>query len=278
MINWLNAWSWGRLSSILQNAVIRPKNLIVPWFISDFFKASVRINSLFITLKIGFFERSAHCGSCWKASSSMKVWAHKSTSVSSSCGWKTLTRKSSRKEVKVLMTISEPDGTTSLSRVRKSREGGRRMPILKTLGSTSNLCPVALPSCIALLVFAEMPLALFESDTSPGTDDFKINSRSSLSAASSVDLTSISDSLNILYEVLVTKGWQRWKISLHLFAITLVLLENAPTRGLTLTGSVRKVTVGCKVVMKKRTYLEPKLNRKRVTYVWKAHFTLVKFP
>lgn len=138
----------------------------------------------------------------------MKVCADSSTRVSSSCGWKTLTRKSSKKEVKVLMTMSDPGGTTSFNRLRKSSEGGRRMPMLNTLGSTSSLCPVALPSAIVLLLFEDKPFGLFESETSPGTDDFKMKSRSSLSVANSVDLTSMSDNLNIL---LLRSRWLLWK-------------------------------------------------------------------
>jgi hypothetical protein len=126
----------------------------------------------------------------------MKVCEDISASVSSSCGWKTFTRKSSRNDVRVLMTMSELGGTTSFKRPRKSSDGGSKMPMLNTLGSTSSLCPVALPSRLAL-VSATLSSALFESDTRPGTDDLRINSRSSRSCAMSGDLVLMSASLNI---------------------------------------------------------------------------------
>lgn len=150
-----------------------------------------------LTLKMGFLECCFHSGSCWNASSSMKVCADISTSVSSNCGRKTLIKKSSRNEVKVLITISVPCGTTSFNLFKKSSEGGSSVPILKTLGSTSSLCPVALPSRLVFWA-AVISSGLFESETRPGTDDLRMNSRSSLSVVSSDDLVSISASLNIL--------------------------------------------------------------------------------
>lgn len=82
--------------------------------------------------------------------------------VSSSDGWNTLTKKSSKKDVKVLSTIPElsscqhtedyaedenyPAGTISLMRFRKASDGGSKNPILKTLGSMRSLWPVAAPS------------------------------------------------------------------------------------------------------------------------------------
>ena len=46
-------------------------------------------------------------------------------------------------EVKVLMTMSDPGGTISRSLFKNETDGGSRQPILKTLGSTRILCPVA---------------------------------------------------------------------------------------------------------------------------------------
>lgn len=116
--------------------------------------------------------------------------------VSSSCGWKTLTKKSSKNEVKVLMLISAFDGTTSFNRFKKSSDGGNKMPMLKTLGSTSSLCPVALPSRL-VVVLVLTSSGRFESDTSPGTDVLRMTSRSSRSLESSAALVSTSDSLNM---------------------------------------------------------------------------------
>lgn len=124
------------MSSILHNAVIKPKNEMAP----------------FMT---GFFATVAHWGSWWKASRSLVVWLKRSRMVSSSDGWNTLTKKSSKKDVKVLRTIPEltsvsmymvylegrnyPAGTISFIRLRKAREGGSRKPMLKTLGSIRSL-------------------------------------------------------------------------------------------------------------------------------------------
>lgn len=146
---------------------------------------------------MGFLECSCHCASSWKVSASMNVCAHRSIRVSSSCGWKTLTRKSSRNEVSVLVTTSDPGGTTSFNRLRNPSEGGSNIPMLKTLGSTRSLCPVALPSCPWLLEFVATPLIRFESDTRPGTEDLSMCSKSSLSEAKVVDVISMSESLNI---------------------------------------------------------------------------------
>ena len=63
-----------------------------------------------------------------------------SVTVSSSCGRKTLIRKSSRKDVKVLDAISDSGGMMSRSRWRKTSDGGRSRPMLETSGSTRSLC------------------------------------------------------------------------------------------------------------------------------------------
>lgn len=90
-------------------------------------------------------------------------------------------------------------GTTSFKRVKKAREGGKRIPMLKTLGSTSSLWPVAersvsLESSVALVVTWEAT-----EETRPGTDDLRIKSKSSLSVAMSADLLSVSESLKRRY-------------------------------------------------------------------------------
>lgn len=163
-----------------------------------------------LTLKIGFFEYLAHCGSCWKASRSIKVCADISMRVSSNCGWKTFTRKSSRNEVKVLMTMSELGGTISFNLFKKSNDGGKSIPMLKTLGSIKSLCPVALPSRLVTCI-AESSGRL-ESDTNPGTEDFKINSRSSRSVVSSEDLVFMSESLNI--RLFLSRGAREYALPL----------------------------------------------------------------
>ena len=84
----------------------------------------------------------------------------------------------------------------SFNLVRKDREGGSRMPMLKTLGSTKSLWPVAERSSFfsfsVSFVAGVVPVA-----ARPGTDDLRMKSRSSFSIANSVDLLSVSASLNI---------------------------------------------------------------------------------
>lgn len=101
---------------------------------------------------------------------SISEWAHSSETVSSSCGWKTFTRKSSRNDVRVLFAISESIGTISFSRWRKEREGGKSRLMLKTLGSTSNLCPAAGPSTVKLSMLLPTPGRRTDFETSPGTE------------------------------------------------------------------------------------------------------------
>ena len=90
--------------------------------------------------------------------------------VSSSCGWNTLTRKSSRNDVNVLMAMSECGGTMSFNRSRKDSEGGRSSVILKTLGSTSSLCPATCPSLAILVSLWLTPDRRWDFETSPGTE------------------------------------------------------------------------------------------------------------
>ena len=57
----------------------------------------------------------------------------------------------------MLIAISEPCGTISLSRWRKDNEGGRRELMLKTLGSTSNLWLATEPSVVKLVLLCKTP-------------------------------------------------------------------------------------------------------------------------
>lgn len=99
---------------------------------------------------------------------SMSEWAHCSETVSSSCGWKTFTRKSSRNDVRVLIAMSESIGTMSFNRSRKESEGGKSRLMLKTFGSTSNLCPATGPSMVKLSL--PTPGRRTDFETSPGTE------------------------------------------------------------------------------------------------------------
>src|SRR3954454_22983472 len=117
--------------------------------------------------------------------------------ASSSCGWKTLIKKSSRNEVSVLMAMFELIGTISLRRCRNDNVGGSRRFILKTLGSTTSLWPAAALSEPAWHVSRLMPVVPRDFETRPGTDDFKMSSKSSCSFFIADDLLSISVNLNI---------------------------------------------------------------------------------
>lgn len=107
------------------------------------------------------------------------------------------------------MTMSEPDGTTSFRRLRKSRDGGNKIPMLKTLGSTSSLCPVALPSRLELALLV-VSWGTFELETRPGTEDFRMDSRLSRSSASSVDFASMSESLNM--RLFLSRGAREYRL------------------------------------------------------------------
>lgn len=154
------------------------------------------MQSRLLTLKMGLGDMEAQFGSSAKASGAMKVNVQRSVMASSSCGWKTLTKKSSKKEVKVPIAISESTGTRSLSRWMNDNEGGRRRPILNTLGSIRSLWPVPEFPCLDCDL---SPVVVFCDDlvTSPGTEDLNISSKSSRSAFISDDFLSISDNLNI---------------------------------------------------------------------------------
>lgn len=99
---------------------------------------------------------------------SMSEWVHSSETVSSSCGWKTFTRKSSRNDVRVLIAMSESIGTMSFNRWRKESEGGKSRLMLKTFGSISNLCPATGPSMVKLSL--PTPGRRKDFETSPGTE------------------------------------------------------------------------------------------------------------
>lgn len=101
-------------------------------------------------------------------------------------------RKSSRKDVRVLIAISELDGTTSLRRPRNVSEGGRSIAILNTLGSTKSRWPVALPSTRLVVKVWSDSSTLFESETKPGTEVVRMLCKSSLSKVRSDDLLSMS--------------------------------------------------------------------------------------
>lgn len=92
----------------------------------------------------------------------------------------------------------------SFSRWRKDSEGGRREPILKTFGSTRSLWPLTGLSLLVVAVFWLMPERLWDLETRPGTEDWRIWSRSRWSEAKSADFSSISDNLNTRYHQLAT--------------------------------------------------------------------------
>ena len=144
----------------------------------------------------------------------MKVNMHRSVIASSSCGWNTLIKKSSRKDVRVLITISESVGTISLRRDMKDREGGSKSPILNTLGLIKSLCPVPEWSLLDCNV---SPAAVFWPDfeTRPGTEERSISSNSSCSAFKS-DFWPISDNLKI-FCFFVNNGGPRayWMIAFY---------------------------------------------------------------
>ena len=143
----------------------------------------------------GLVECLDHCGSFWNASSARKDWVQRSVTVSSNCGWNTLTRKSSRNEVSVLMAISESGGTISVKRCKKDKEGGNRRLTLNTLGSVRSLWPTTGPSVAALLLLLPKSERLRDFDTKPGTDALRIWSRSPCSVARLAAVLSISANL-----------------------------------------------------------------------------------
>ena len=69
-----------------------------------------------VPLKTGRGEYFGHCGSSENASGSTIHLAQYSVIASSSCGWKTLIKKSSRNDVSVLIAIFEWIGTMSFRR------------------------------------------------------------------------------------------------------------------------------------------------------------------
>lgn len=155
--------------------------------------------------------------------------------------------------------ISESTGTISLSRWMKDREGGRRIPILKTLGSSKILCPVPelpLVGCGVSLVVA----FCLDLETSPGTEDLRISSNSSCSAFIS-ELCSISDNLNIFYNgkgQLLESNENYWPTYLILIAVACVLMM---ARVIFLCSrSKRRVPIGCEVVVHERPYLAKQIN------------------
>ena len=181
MINWVDVKSGGIVSRSWQKDLIKKKKVYEP-------------------LKMGWLACCVHCGSCWKASRSTKHWLHNSVTVSSSWGWKTLIKNSSRNEVSVLIAMPASWGTMSFSRWRNERDGGSSEPILNTLGSTSSLWPAGGPSWLCPTDDWGAPDRLWDLDTSPGTEISSIWSRSRWSLVRSADLRSISDNLKTRYE------------------------------------------------------------------------------
>src|SRR2546423_14541643 len=106
-------------------------------------KAVISDMKAIVPLKIGFGEYFGHCEASENASRSIIHLVQYSVIASSSCGWKTLIKKSSRNEVRVLMAMLELTGTISLRRWRKDNVGGSKRLTLNTLGSTTSLCPAA---------------------------------------------------------------------------------------------------------------------------------------
>lgn len=113
--------------------------------------------------------------------------------------------KLSKKDVSVLMTISEVRGTMSLIRWMKDSAGGKSRLILNTVGEISSLCPV--PEFSRLDRLRSLGEVLWRDlDTRPGTDERRISSNSSCSAFISDDFLSTSSSLNSFYNAVRKPG------------------------------------------------------------------------
>lgn len=151
------------------------------------------------TWSIGLGASSRQRGASWNASRLTYDSVHSSIIVSSSCGWNTLTRKSSRNDVSVLTAMPESKGTMSLSRWRKEREGGSRMAILKTLDSVRSLW-VAAPPLDERSLPVLAPEHPGDFDTRPGTEFCNILLRSCCSSERFLALWSTSARLKRRYE------------------------------------------------------------------------------
>src|SRR5271155_728072 len=144
-------------------------------------KAWMRDIKAIVPLKIGLGECFDHNGSSEKASRSIIHCVQSSVTASSNCGWNMLMRKSSRKDVSVLIGISELMGTMSFRCCKKASDGGRRIVMLKTLGSMSSLCPAAEISDADRSAELITPVFVRDLETRPGTEVFRISSSSSCS-------------------------------------------------------------------------------------------------
>lgn len=171
---------------------------------------------------MGFAAFCRQCGSSWNASRVMYDSAQRSVTVSSSCGRNTLTRKSSRNDVRVLIAISESWGTMSLSLCRKERDGGRRMAMLKTLGSVSSLW-VAGPPFDARSLLDRFTERLCCLDTRPGTDVCNILSRSSCSFVRLLAFWSTSARLKTLYAE-ISEGRESSASKIYLESVSSIAL------------------------------------------------------
>ncbi len=160
--------------------------------------------------------------------------AQRSVTASSSCGRNTLTRKSSRNDVSVLIAISESGGTMSFSLCRKEREGGSRIAILKTLGSVSSLC-VAGPAFDTRSVLGRFTERLCGLDTRPGTDVCNILSRSSCSFVRLLVFWSSSARLKTRYAKFST-GRESSAFSAYLKSVSTVAPKEVGVAGSKKTG------------------------------------------
>lgn len=183
---------------------------------------------------MGFAACCRHSGSSWNASRVMYDSAQRSVTVSSSCGRNTLTRKSSRNDVSVLIAISESWGTMSFSLCRKEREGGSMIAMLKTLGSVSSLC-VAGPAFDTRSVFGRFTERLCGLDTRPGTDVCNISSRSSCSFARLLAFWSSSARLKTRYAK-VSKGRKSSAFRFYLESVSTVAPNQVGVAGSQKTG------------------------------------------